>query len=350
MARPNQTARSAALSNGPPSVESVLATVRTLWTAAEEANNGEEAKLKKDIAQTIDRLKSRVEGRLGKPGRKVVELPLVFDESDEYQAPESGIAAPSPPPRFGEPILREYANDFADHALQHLPQAVHYQSIEDFRDYLSDKLRLNSQATRRRSANYLVRRFFPADVYNQDLPQFATATAGTPALGEALFYLTCRAERIMSLVAEEVVFPSLVQGGVSRSRIREYVQSQFPSSRSAENMGQAIVRSYRLYGVGNPDRTRLHVSLRDGSLQSFAYLLHLEFPEPGMHAFEKMCDGPMHKWLLWDQQWMIRQLYQLREAGLLSKVSEIDRLRQFTTKYGLADAMPRIVALARESH
>ena len=81
------------------------------------------------------------------------------------------------------------------------------------------------------------------------------------------------------------------------------------------------------------------------SLASFAYVLHLEFPEPGMHAFEKMFDGPMHKWLLWDQQWMIRQLYRLREAGLLSKVSEIDRLRQFTTKYTLADAVQRIVAL-----
>ena len=46
---------------------------------------------------------------------------------------------------------------------------------------------------------------------------------------------------------------------------------------------------------------------------------------------------------------MIRQLYRLREAGLLSKVSEIDRMRQFTTKYSLADAVQPIVALAKES-
>jgi DNA repair protein RadC len=109
------------------------------------------------------------------------------------------------------------------------------------------------------------------------------------------------------------------------------------------------VRSYQHYGIGSPNRTHLKGSLREGCLASFAYVLHLEFPEPGMHAFERMLDGPMHKWLLWDQQWMIRQLYRLREAGLLSKVSEIDRLRQLTTKYTLADAVPHIVALAKES-
>jgi hypothetical protein len=330
-------------------VESVVAAVRTLWTAAESSNNGDAAKLKQDIAQTVNRFTNRVEGRLGTSGTAGITSSPVWAKSDENQNPEIETRGGSSPPRFTEPVLREYANDFADHALEHLPKAANYHSIEDFRNYLSDKLRFNSQATRRRSANYIVRRFFPGDVYNDDLPRFAEASTGTPALGEALFYLTCRAERIMSLVAEEVIFPSLVQGGVSRGRIREYVQSRFPTSKSADKMGQSIVRSYGFYGIGIPNRTRLNVSLRDGCLASFAYVLHLEFPEPGMHAFEKMCDGPMHKWLLWDQQWMTRQLNRLRELGVLSKVSEIDRMRQFTTKFALPDAIERIVTLAHEA-
>jgi len=314
----------------------------------EGANEGETAVLKQDITQTVNRLKGRIESRLGKPVAAASKQPLLFDESDQ-QPPEAKIVVPPSLPRFAEPVLREYAKDFANHALQHLPQAVKYHSVEDFRHYLADKLRFNSQATRRRSANYIVSRFFPSEVYNDDLPQFAAATAGKPALGEAVFYLTCRTEKIVSMVAEEIVFPSLAQGGVSRSRLREYIQSKFPKSKSADHIGQSIVRSYQHYGIGSPNRTRLNVSLREGCLASFAYVLHLEFPEPGMHAFERMLDGPMHKWLLWDQQWMIQQLYRLREAGLLPKVSEIDRLRQFTTKYTLADAVPHIVALAQES-
>jgi hypothetical protein len=141
----------------------------------------------------------------------------------------------------------------------------------------------------------------------------------------------------------------LAQGGVSRTRLREYIQGKFPDSKSADHIGQSIVRTYQFYGLGTANRTRLNVSLREGSLASFAYVLYLEFPEPGMFSFDRMFDGPMHKWLLWDQQWMVRQLYRLREAGLVSKVSEIDRLRQFTTKFTLAEAVQPIVALAKES-
>jgi DNA repair protein RadC len=326
----------------------VLATVRTLWTAVDGAADAERAKLRQDITQTVSRLKSRVEGRLGKPIVGARES-LLFDEPDEQRTPEAVVAAPSSSPRFAEPVLRVYAKDFADHALQHLPQAAKFHTVDEFRNYLAEKLRFNSQATRRRSANYIVSRFFPGEVYNDDLPPFAAATAGKPALGEALFYLTCRSEKIVSLVAEEVVFPSLAQGGVSRTRLREYIQSKFPHSKSADHIGQSIVRSYQFYGLGTANRTRLNVSLREGSLASFAYVLYLEFPEPGMYSFERMFDGPMHKWLLWDQQWMVRQLYRLRETGLLSKVSEIDRLRQFTTKITLAEAVQPIVALAKES-
>jgi hypothetical protein len=348
LARTNQSRRPGASSNGSPTVENVVATLRTLWNEADGADDPESAKLKQDITQTINRLKNRVEGRLGKPVAPTAREKLLFLEPDEEQAPKTVNDAQSLRPRFAEPVLREYANHFAEHALLHLPQSANYHTVEDFRDYLSNKLRFNSQATRRRSANYIVRRFFPGEVYNADLPQFA-ATAGKPALGEALFYLTCRSERIVSLVAEEIVFPSLAQGGVSRSRVREYVQSKFPDSKSADSIGQSIVRSYEVYGIGSSNRTRLSVSLREGCLASFAYVLHLEFPEPGMHSFEKMCDGPMHRWLLWDQQWMIRQLYRLREVGLISKVSEIDRMRQFTIKFTMVDALQGIVALAKES-
>jgi hypothetical protein len=324
-----------------------VGTVRALWTAVEEAGEAEKVKLTRDISQTVNRLKNRVESRLGKPIAAARER-LLFDDQDGQRTPETEIVVP-PPPRFAEPVLRVYAKDFADHALQHLPETVNYPTVEEFRKYLAEKLRFNSVPTRRRAANYIVSRFFPGDVFNDDLPLFAAATAGKPALGEALFYLTCRTERIVSLFAEEVVFPSLAQGGVSRTRIREFVQRKFPDSKSVEDMGQALVRTYEFYGLGTANRTRLNVSLREGSLASFAYVLHLEFSEPGMHSFERLFDGPPHRWLLWDKQWMVRQLYRLREAGLLAKVSEIDRLRQFTTKFTLADAVQPIVALAKES-
>jgi DNA repair protein RadC len=157
-------------------------------------------------------------------------------------------------------------------------------------------------------------------------------------------------EPIVASVAEDVVFPSLPQGGVARSRVLEFVQAKFPGSKSVSDMSQAIIRTYERFGIGAATRTRLNVSLREGSLDAFGYLLHLEFPEPGMYSFERLFNGPMHRWLLWDRQWMVHQLYVLREAGILSKVSEIDRMRQFTTKYTLEDAVRHLVNLTGEPH
>jgi hypothetical protein len=333
--------------NGTPALNDLLATLRSVWESVE--TQADRDSLHSEIATAVEGLKHSIEGRLSQSGIPEPTQHLLFPiRSTRQPGRRTAHIDGAPASRFTEPSLRVYAKDFADHALQHLPQAANYQTLDEFRNYLSAKLRFNSVKTRRRTANYIISRFFPDDVYNSDLPAFAAATAGTPSLGEALFYLTCRTERIVSLIAEELVYPSLPQGGVSRSRLREAVEKHFPGAKSVNHIAQAIVRSYEFYGLATANRTRLNVSLREGNLVSFAYILHLEYPEPGMYTFEGLCSGPMHKWLLWDQQWMVRQLYQLREAGLLSKVSEIDRLRQYTTKYSLADAMPAIVALAHE--
>ena len=106
-----------------------MATVRAVWTAVEGADGEEQIKLKREINQTVNRLKSRVEGRLGRPVATVAREPQLFDEPDDQQAPEAEVAAPQQPPRFAEPVFRVYAKDFADHAFQHLPQAVNAPSL-----------------------------------------------------------------------------------------------------------------------------------------------------------------------------------------------------------------------------
>jgi hypothetical protein len=273
--------------------------VRATWQAVEDSIGADQTALKREISDTVQRLKGRIEKKLrtrtastARPER------LLFDVLPKEHRPVHSLF--ETPPRFPEPKLRVYAKDLANHALKHIPKLSGCQSIEGIRTYLTSNLRFNSQATRRRNANYLINRFFPGDVVYPDVLAFAAAADGKHALGDALFYLTGRTEKIVSLVAEQVVFPSLTEGGVSRTRIRDFVQAQLPNSKSASEVGSAIVGTYQTYGIGSASRTSLNVMLREGCLASFAYILHLEFPEPGMHAFNKMFDGPMHRWLLWD--------------------------------------------------
>ncbi len=329
----------------------MVETVRKLWKSVEDNSEEiERTKLKRDIAQTVNRLKGRVEKSL-KSSKPAAQELLLFDRTEEGNGRVPVPVKEHPTkPRFPEAALRIYDKELADHALSQIPSAIKFKTIGEFRDYLTAKLRFNSQATRRRAAGYLIGRYFPGDTLHRDLVEFAAKMEGKQALSDALFYLTCRMEPIVASVAEEVVFPALPEGGVARGRIQESVRSKFPVSKSVSSMSQAIVRTYERFGIGTPTRTRLNASLREGSLAAFTYLLHLEFPEPGMYSFERLFNGPMHRWLLWDQQWMVRQLYVLRESGILSKVSEIDRMRQLTTKYTLDDAVRHLVNLTEEAH
>ena len=48
--------------------------------------------------------------------------------------------------------------------------------------------------------------------------------------------------------------------------------------------------------------------------------------------------------MLWNPNRLLHALYELRNQGLISKISEIDNIRQFTTKYSLAGVVEQIVS------
>jgi DNA repair protein RadC len=233
-------------------------------------------------------------------------------------------------------------------ALEFIPKAAQFSDIAGYRKYLWETLPFNAVATRKRNASYLIGRFFPGEHLHPDLAAFAAAAEGHRALGDVLFYLTCRTEKMVSMVAESLIWRSLADGGLPRSRIQDFIQAHFPQFKNPDDLSSAIVRTYTGFGVATATRTRVNVVQRQGHLAAMAYIMYLEFPEPGMYSFDKLLDGPLHKWLLWDRKWIAEQLYMLRHFKLLSKVSEIDNIRQLTTKYSLAEAVAHILPLLKE--
>lgn len=282
-----------------------------MWEAAEKETKLTQ-NLQATIAKTIEKLEQSVCGKLrlavALDDRNTAPVPKGTTKArlPAFDHPIPSSAEPEPaihlPPskaivRFQSASLRTYDKDLSSSALSELPNLAGLRSIEEARSYLIRNLRFNSEATRRRYANYLINRFFPGDYLHQDVVQFCEAMKGRQALGEALFYLTCRTELIVAKVAEELVFPSLVAGGITRVRIRDLVKELLPDSKSPASIGAATVRTYEAFGIGTATTTQLNPKLREGCLATFAYVLHLEFPEPGMHTFEKMLNGPMHRWL-----------------------------------------------------
>jgi len=184
------------------SVESVVETVRKLWTSVEaNTEETERTKLKRDIAQSVNRLKGRVEKGL-RSSTPAVQERLLFDRTDEGNGrlPVPVRERPTKP-RFPEATLRIYDKDLADHALSQIPAAIKFKTIGEFRDYLAEKLRFNSQSTRHRNANRIILLYFPGEILHRDLAEFAYAMQGKQALLDALFYLTCKTEPIVAAVA-----------------------------------------------------------------------------------------------------------------------------------------------------
>jgi DNA repair protein RadC len=330
-------------------VEAVIEEVRTLWAAVGQVEPSRRPKLYGKIVKGVERLKKQVHDQLPESPSEPATYPLFHGLESDNGRGSGPIAPHGRLGRLPEPILRLYDKDLADQALAVLPQASRFSDVESFREHLAGALPFNAESTRRRAATYLTGRFFPCGIIHEDLARFAAASEGRPWLGDVLFYLTCRVEKIVASVADEIVWPSLADGGVPRKRITDYVGAHVSdwSPNSVKDVGAAIVRTYERLGIGAATKTRLNVASRKGGLPAFAYILHLEFHEPGMFPFERLIQGPMRRWLLWDPEWMIKQLYACGEVGLIAKVSEIDGTRQFTTKYHLDEAVGPIVSLIR---
>ena len=345
--RSKRTTKPKGEKNGKPSdLDSVLESVRALWEATERTDDDIRDDMRKRITDELGRLDKKVRTKLN-----VAEMVRSRHKAESAQIKLFPEEPSSPPPsRFEETEVKVFVTDLAEQALKLLPEAARFGTIEKYRTFPVENLSYNSVSTRKRNANYLVNRFFPGHHLHHDLTAFAAA-AGDKRLAEVLFYLTARSEKILQLIAEKVVWPALPVGSVARTKIRDFVKTQLLADDPAKRTTIAIAQCYSRYGIGDVTKTKIGVKVRSGGLipsgdlASFAYVLHLEFPEPGMQPFEKVLDGPMHKWLLWDRQWMIQQFYRLREEGLLSKVSEIDSMRQFTTKYPLREATEHIVNL-----
>lgn len=234
-----------------------------------------------------------------------------------------------------EPVsraMRVFANDEIANSLLLLPKAPSCTNLEEYKDYLISNLPYNSEETRRRRANYIVDRFYSTGKFKSPLTQFLGHEPQDNVLKPIVFYHILNSEPIAIKVAEELVYPLLPIGRTNRDQVKDFVLKYLPeaSDSSLKNMLRAIFYSYSLLGIGNVVGETLRFQLRPGEFEPFLYVFTSEFKEPGIYTFDQLYQGPLHRWLLWDREWLRRQLYNLRDLGIISKISEIDNVKQFT--------------------
>ena len=258
--------------------------------------------------------------------KKIIQQPKLFEIE-----PKMG-------PLFeqqNEPKMRTFGNDEILTSLRFIPVAAEFETLEGFKTHLEENLPYNSFSTRQRRSHYIINRFFPEGNLNKPLVFFASKCTNEEGLKAAIFYHVLKAEPIASKSAEEIIWPSLPKGMIDKNELRTYILEILPNIglASQKKTLRSIFYTYDLLGVGKQDGTTLRFQIHQGTLESFLYILSSEFPKPGIYSFDALYDGPMRHWLLWDREWMRLQLYNLQDFGLISKVSEIDTVRQFSLQF-----------------
>lgn len=209
---------------------------------------------------------------------------------------------------------------------------INCESFAEFSAYLEQNLPYNSANTRNRYTRYLTNRYYPDGTIFTLLTRLLSHHPDDSTWKAVLFYETVMAEPAVQFMAEQVIWPALPTGTVSRDSLKENLGKRFAEASEAtiSRMIYSLVNLYTMCDVVIQQDGLLKFQTRQGSLTSFLYVLVSQFPEPGIYSFEALERGPARRWLLWDREWIRRQLYNLRDLDIIAKISEIDTMRQFT--------------------
>ena len=261
--------------------------------------------------------------------------------AEEGEPSEQTAARRSGTGLFGKSMLKE--------AIDILPRLPENGALDEIRLFLRQNLPFSSEQTRQRNSNYVTGRMFADGRVDKALLQFAKSFVGRRELRDVCFYRFCVAEPLMLDLAAELVLPAVGRGRIPRRAIREYLELRFPDSKSTETCSTAVLNALAAGGVVGTSGDYLTVAYRQISLPSFAFVLHSEFPEPGMYDIGLLEKSRSLRALLWNPDQIVPSLYELRNRGLLSKVSEIDTVRQFSVKWSLDELVERLVGGGSEA-
>jgi DNA repair protein RadC len=232
---------------------------------------------------------------------------------------------------FGKAMLGE--------AIKILPGLPDTESLKEIHEYIKSNLPFNSEQTRSRNTAFIISRMFPLGTADRALRMFSRYSADTQALKDVCYYRFCKVEPLMVRLTENLLIPGIATGSIKRNFLKEYLGNEYPESKSIPDCAQAIVEAIRAGGIARCTKDTIYLNFRMINTAALAFILHSEYPEPGMYDIGLLERNQAIKTMLWRPDQLLPALFELRNQGILSKVSEIDNVRQFTTQYSLDEVV-----------
>ena len=236
---------------------------------------------------------------------------------------------------FSHAVLKE--------GIDILPKLPETEDLREIKQFIKDNLHFSAVETRKRYTNYIVSRLFLDGYADHALRLFAKNFTGSQELRDVCFYRFCKAEPLMFSICEDLILPAIGDGQLKRGRLRQYLTTRFPSSKNIKKGANGVVEAMIAGRIARSDYNKILFMYREISISSFAFVVHSEFPAPGIYDIAKIEQNRSIRALLWNPNRILPSLYELRNRGLIAKVSEIDTVRQFTTKYTLDKVVEKLV-------
>jgi len=238
-----------------------------------------------------------------------------------------------------------FANALIKETISVLPELPDTESIDTARQAIQDKLHFSADSTRRRNSLYIVQRMFPHGFVDRPLKLFAYQFKDRDEIKEVCFYRYLKSEPLLGKLVSSLLIPNIGVGYLHRKKIDGYLESLFPNLKSIKDGTKAVVNVLVNSGMAKLSGKKIVFSYRSISFAPFVFVLFSEFPEPGMYELNQIENNSHINHMLWKPDQILPMVYELRNMGFISKISEIDSFRQFTTKLNMEHALELLISL-----
>jgi len=239
-----------------------------------------------------------------------------------------------------------FANALMKETISVLPDLPDTDSIVTARQAIRDNLHFSAESTRRRNSLYIVQRMFPEGFVDRPLKLFANQFKDRDEFKEVCFYRFLKSEPLLGKLVGSLMIPNIGVGYLQRNKVDNYLELLFPSLKSIKSGTKAFVNALVNSGTAKLNSKKIVFSYRNIPFASFVFVLFSEFPEPGMYELSQIENNSHINHMLWKQDQILPMAYELRNKGFISKISEIDSFRQFTTKLNLEQAVELLISLS----
>lgn len=221
--------------------------------------------------------------------------------------------------------------DDAVSLLPKLPDTTDFLKIKKF---IINNLGYNSEYSRKRYQRYITVYLFPNRVVDKAILQFSKKV-NELSIKNVCLYRFCKAYPLIFDIFSDLLIPNISQGCISRNKLDDYLQERFPESAIGKDGSRGFLEALIDSDVIQYKNGKIVYTYRQVDPLSFAFILHSEFSVPGMYDISLVEKNRVFVPQLWHTNDLLEALYILRNRGILPKISEIDTVRQFTTKYSL---------------